>query len=467
MTSTMEKTDITDLAAAVAGPVLTPEMDGYGVEVMGFNVAHHPAPAVVVGASNSSDVSAAVRWAAARGLQVRAQATGHGLTNELTGTVLISTRRLADLEIDPATQTARVGAGVRWRAVIDAASPHGLAPLNGSASSVGVVGYTLGGGIGPMARQYGFAADHVRSLTIVTADGEIRTVDADHHADLFWAIRGGKVGFGIVTDIEIGLVPVKRFLGGGIFFPGEAAADVLHAWRTWAPSLPNEATTSVALLRLPPDPQLPPPLRGRFVVHLRYAHIADAVEAERLLAPMRTTAPVLIDAIGEMPYTAVDSIHMDPTAPMPCHDRGLTLSDFPAEAVDALIATNGADSGSVLALTEVRLLGGALAKAPAAPNAVAGRDAAYAVYVLGVPAGPPAALVPGQVDAVVTALGPWRRGGLLNFLGHADPAEAAGLWSETDRQRLHSIALRYDPNGTFGGTAAFTEQPTSGVSRSN
>jgi len=373
MTSTIEQYDTTTLAAQVVGPVLTPGAPGYDDEVAGFNVAHRPAPAVVIGATSAADISAAVRWATERGLQVHSQATGHGLTNDLAGTVLISTRRLAQLDVDPQTRTARVGAGVRWRAVIDAAAPHGLAPLNGSSSNVGVVGYTLGGGIGPMARRYGFAADLVRALTVVTADGQIRTVTADQHPDLFWALRGGKIGFGVVTEIEIELVPVSRFFGGGIFFPGTSAAAVLHAWRLWAPSLPNEVTTSVALLRLPPDPQLPPPLQGQFVVHLRYAHLGDADEAARLLAPMRETAQILIDNVAELPYAAVDAVHMDPTSPMPSYDRGIALRDFPAEAVDRLVASNGTDSGSALTLTEVRLLGGALSAAPMVPNAVAGR----------------------------------------------------------------------------------------------
>jgi hypothetical protein len=455
MTSTIAQYDTTTLAAQVVGPVLTPGAPGYDDEVAGFNVAHRPAPAVVIGATSAADISATVRWATEQGLQVRSQATGHGLTNDLAGTVLISTRRLIQLDIDPVAGTARIGAGVRWRAVIDAAAPRGLAPLNGSSSNVGVVGYTLGGGIGPMARRYGFAADHVLALTLVTADGEIRAVNADQHPDLFWALRGGKIGFGVVTEIEIELMPVSRFFGGGIFFPGTSAADVLYAWRLWAPTLPVEASTSVALLRLPPDPQLPPPLQGQFVVHLRYTHLGDADEASARLAPMRGSAPIMIDTVAELPYAAIDAVHMDPTSPMPSFDRGMALREFPAEAVDQLVATNGADSGSALTLTEVRLLGGALAAPSFAPNAVAGRQAAFAVYVLGVPAGPVAAQIPGQAGAVIDALRPWRDGGLLNFLGHAEPTELTALWSTGDRQQLAHIAQRYDPSDTFGGAAVF------------
>ena len=132
------------------------------------------------------------------------------------------------IAVDAGARRAVVAAGAKWSDFVPAAARHGLACLQGSSSGVGVVGYTLGGGLGPMARQFGFAADHVRSLTVVTADGKIRRVDAEQDADLFWAVRGGKIGFGIVTEIEIDLVEVTRFYGGGLFFPGADAAAVVH-----------------------------------------------------------------------------------------------------------------------------------------------------------------------------------------------------------------------------------------------
>ena len=454
MTATITAS-VADLARVVTGPVLTAENPSYAEEVAGFNVAHRPRPAVVVGAVSAGDVAAAISWAAAAGLPVSVQATGHGLVADVTGGLLISTRRLQQIRIDPAAGTATVGAGVRWRAVIDAAAPHGLAPLNGSSSSVGAVGYTLGGGMGLLARRYGFAADHVRSLTVVTADGVARVVDEHREPDLFWAMRGGKAGFGIVTEMTIDLMPVSRFFGGGLFFAGADAARVLHAWRTWAPQLPDEVTTSVALLRLPPDPQLPPPLQGQFVTHLRYTHLGDAATAAELLEPMRAVAPVIFDTVGEMPYPACDAVHMDPPVPMPAFDHGLALAALPAEAVDAIVAAAGAESGSAVTLTEVRLLGGRLAAPPAVPNAVAGRNAPFGVYVLGVPAGPAAELIPAQVDAVVAALRPWRSGSLPNFLGHGGPAEYREQWSPSVRGRLADIAARFDPRGTFGGRELF------------
>lgn len=453
--TTQFQLDTAGLAAQLTGPVFTPDDPGYSDEVFGFNVAHTARPAVAVGASDARDVAAAVRWAAANRMRVSVQATGHGRVDDSNGDVLISTRRLTGVEIDSVARTARIGSGVRWRAVIDAAAEFGLAPLNGSASSVGVVGYSLGGGVGPLGRKYGFAADHVRSLTVVTADGQLRRVDDAHDADLFWALRGAKIGFGVVTEIVVELVPVARFYGGGLFFPGADAAAVLHAWRQWAPALPDEVTTSVALLRLPPDPQLPPMLQGQFVAHLRYAHLGDAAAAEQVLAPMRDVAPLLLDTMADLPYAAVDAVHLDPTSPMPCMDYGLTLNALPAAAVDALVAADGADSDSTLALAEVRLLGGQLAAQPATPNAVRGRSAAFSVYLLGVPAGPAADLVPLHLDRVADALAPWRDGALPNFLGHAKPGELGRLWAAADRARLRLIARRHDHGDIFGGAACY------------
>src|SRR5688572_10922006 len=229
---------VDELARAVTGPVLSPGDPRFADEVAPFNVAHQPRPAVVVGATSTADVAAAVRWAADRGHTVAVQATGHGLTGSLDGAVLITTDRLDTVVVDPASRSARVGAGVRWRGVIDAAAPHGLAPLSGSSSGVGVVGYTLGGGLGLLSRQYGFAADHVRRAELVTADGAIRAVDAETDPDLFWALRGGKGNLGIVTELEFDLVPVARLYGGGIFFPGGSAPEVLHAFREWTTTLP-------------------------------------------------------------------------------------------------------------------------------------------------------------------------------------------------------------------------------------
>ena len=442
--------DLDRLTSLVRGPVFGPGDPGLAAELATHNLTYPIRPAVTVGALDAADVSAAVRWAADHGRRVAVHATGHGSVGPVDGAVLISTRRMDTLRVDPAARTATVGAGVRFSSVIEATTPHGLAPLNGSTSHAGVVGYTVGGGVGPMGRRYGFAADHVRRFEIVTADGRRRQVDADHEPELFWAVRGGKGNFGIVTELDFDLLPVGRLYGGGLFYPGEHAAAVLHRYREWVATLSERTTTSIALLRLPPLPTIPEPLRGRFVVQLRVAHLGHAGEGVPMLAPMRRVAPPIIDGVSEIPYAAVDSIHGDPTDPVPSFDRGTALAQLPAAAVDAMLAVAGPGVDVPLIVVELRHLGGALARPAAVPNAVAGRDAAFSLLALGPMAGPLVDVVPALTQSVIDAVAPWSTGGaLLNFLGPADEHRVRSLWGSADRQRLAGVKSAVDPTNVF------------------
>ncbi len=462
--------DAVALAGRVRGPVLRPGDDGFTAEIAGFNSAIVHQPQVVVGATDAGDVAAAVGWAGEHGLPVAVQSTGHGQLSAVHDGMLITTRRLDEVWVDPVARRARVGAGVRWRRVIDAAAEHGLAPLNGSSSQVGVVGYTLGGGLPVLARSYGFAADHVRAVELVTADGLVRRIDAEHEPDLFWALRGaGRIGFGVVTAIEFDLVPVRHLYGGGIFYPASATAEVLHAFRTWVSTLSEQTTTSIALLRLPDLPHLPEPLRGRFVVHLRMAHLGGVEDGERvlapMLAPMRAAAPALIDTVAEMPYADVDAIHSDPTDPMPEHHAGIVLRYLPAEAVDALIAVAGPQVDVPLAMVELRLLGGALARPAGVPNAASGRGGAFSLLALGPLLPGLEQVVPAVVSSVLDALEPFAAPGtaLANFQGSLEASAGPyGSWSGADAGRLHQLKDRYDPAGMFG-PGRFPTRPLSGA----
>lgn len=443
-----DRVSLGTLMSEVSGPVLTPTDEGYATELGGFNLIAAPAADLVVGATSAHDVALAVRYARANGFRVGARATGHGLPIEGRGTVVVTTSRLNSIIVDPVARTARVGAGVRWRDVVAATAPHGLTGVAGSSSSVGVVGYTLGGGLSPLGRRFGWAADHVRSIELVTADGVVRSVDASAGSDLFWAILGGRDGFGIVTAIEFELFDLPTVYGGGIFFAGSATRDVLHAWREWAPTLPEEAGTSVAVLRLPPDPDLPAPLQGQLAVHVRYTHTGDPAAAAALLAPMRSAGPILLENVDILPTAALDAVHMDPAGPMPSAERGVLLGEFPAAAVEALLEVAGPQVPSPPAIVEVRLLGGRLRRPQRVPNAVAGRHGAYSVIAIGVPAGPLADQVGPRLQAVVDALAPWRCGALLNFCG-LRAADRAGLWGPDERLRLETIRRRHDPAGVL------------------
>ena len=247
MTSTTSATDggltpeqAAEIKREISSPVLLPGEAGYDAETSVFNLNNPLAPAVVVAASGPSDIRAAVHFAERHSRAVAVRGTGHQVVRAVDGAVLISTSRINSVNVDPVNRTARVEAGVHWSEVVEACAKHGLAPMSGSAATVGVVGYLLGGGQSPVfGRHLGYAADHVHKIEIVTADGESRTVTAQRDPELFWALRGGKGNFGVVTAIEFSVFPMPRFYGGGVYFPGERTADVLHTWREWAPTLPE------------------------------------------------------------------------------------------------------------------------------------------------------------------------------------------------------------------------------------
>jgi FAD/FMN-containing dehydrogenase len=443
--------DLDQLAAAVRSPVRRPGDAGYDSAVSTWNVARPLRPATVVEARSAKDVAAAVRWAARHGMPIGAHNTGHGAVSNAEGGLLVSTRALDSVEVDAASRVATVGAGARLGALTAAAAPYGLATVQGSTGSVGVGGFISGGGLGVMSRTFGLAADHVVSMDVVTVDGELRNVDATHEPDVFWALRGGKGNFGIITAIRMSLVPLRSFYGGGIFFDGAHASAVMHAYRTWTAAHSDRTSSSVALLRLPPNPALPEPIRGRFVVHVRMAHVGDAAEGREQAADIGRAAPVLLDLMREMPPAELDGVHMDPPGPLPFFDRGGLLDRLPAEAIDALVGVV-AEPGSPLTLVDLRLMGGAIADPRgAASDAVPGRQAAFNLFSLVPDISPFAQAAPGAVAALFAALGPWLSGGALpNFLGRrSDPADVLAAWPVAQRGRLLAVKRRWDPDNLF------------------
>ncbi|MEW2296102.1 FAD-binding oxidoreductase [Streptomyces sp. NPDC006743] len=446
--------DMASLRQAVTGLVLLPGEEGYAAECATYNLNSGLAPALVVGATGEADVCAAVRFASRHGLPVAVKNTAHQVTAPAHGGLLITTGRMKYLSVDAQARTVRAEAGLRWRDVLPRTAEFGLAPLAGSAPDVGVVGYTLGGGQSPLlGRTLGYAADHVRGLRVVTADGEARHVDADSEPDLFWALRGGKGNFGVVTEIEFDVFPVTRFYGGGLYFPGECLAELLEAWRAWLPTVPEEMTSSVGIQRLPDLPVLPEPLRGAFVVHLRVGYLGSAADGERLLAPLRAVAPPLLDLVGEKPYTSLGEIHLDPVDPMPYYDRSVCLGEFTGETVEALVRLAGRGSGCTLANVEIRALGGAFDREPAVPNAVSTRGVPFVVFGFAVGGADQADALRGGLAEVVDGLEPWAlERNMVNFLSPDEataPEGVRAVYGPERYDRLAGVKRRYDPSNVF------------------
>ncbi|EEN87128.1 FAD-binding oxidoreductase [Rhodococcus qingshengii] len=440
---------VESLRAEVTGSVSLPGETGYELAIP-WNAAVPVAPGAVVAVESAQDIAATVRFAAKLGLRVGVQRTGHGAVPLGSDVLLVHTGRLTECVVDPENRTARIGAGLIWQDVIDAAAPHGLAPLAGSSPTVGVAGFLTGAGIGPMVRTYGLSSDHVRSFDIVTGSGELIHVTPDEHAELFWGLRGGKATLGIVTAIEIDLLPVTHFYGGALYFDGADASAVAHAWLDWGADLPEHSSTSLAFLQLPPLPQVPPPLAGRLTVAVRFASLAEESDAKSLIDRIRSIATPLIDAVGVLPYAALGAVHADPVDPMPTHESTALTNELSHEAVDALLAAAGPGSGSPQTVVELRLLGGALAREPEHRSAFCHRDAAFSLFTVGV-------LAPPMVDAVVPhaetlgrTMAPWTNGHALpNFAPSVDPEKIARTYDEDTAHWLSALADTHDPQGVL------------------
>ena len=364
-----------------------------------------------VDATAPADIRTAVLTARERGLRFAVYATGHGgpaPTGE--DTVVVDTSRMTGVLVDPERRTARVRPGTRWADVIAAAAPFGLAPLSGTAPSVGVVGYTLGGGHGWLSRRFGFAADSVLRARLVTADGELRTVSADRDPDLFWAIRGGGANFGAVTELEFRLYPVRTVHAGVATFPIERAAELLACYRDTAPTLPAELTANIVL--------------SKDSVAIRGMYVGPGVAARRALAPLwQVAGEPVTDGWRTMPYT--ESGTVGGTAPRQFTRHATLPDEVLTAAIDAVRGTANA--------VEVRHWGGAMARPALDAGPIGDRDVPFSVAVDG---------------ACATIAGHATGGSFLNWL--ADPAGTHSAYTAADLTWLRRIKADHDPTNLFG-----------------
>ena len=378
-------------------------------------------------------------------MRIAPQGTGHGAEplEPLEGAMLVKTSRMRQVGIDPVTRTARAEAGALWRDVTVPAGQHGLAALAGTSPDVGVTGYTLGGGLGWLARRYGLAANSVTAAEIVTPDGRLVRADAGHEPDLFWAVRGGG-GIGVVTALEMTLYPVGELYAGALFFPIQRSSQVLHAWREWTGTVPDEVTSIARILRFPPLPEVPGHLRGRAFALVEAAYLGDAGAGAELLRPLRRLGPET-DTFAMIPASALSQLNMDPPQPVPAQGDGEFLADLPAAAIDTLVAVAGPDAGTSLASVEIRHLGGALARPAPGGGAQRAISARYLTFAGGFTPTPELAdVVRAQVRAVKDALTQWHAS--YDYYNFAEtPAEAHAVLPPASYHRLQQIKATYDP----------------------
>lgn len=444
------------LRAELTGAVTLRGERGATEALSGSNLLSPLDPDLVIEAATEADVQAGVRFAAVHSLEVVALSTGHGSSRVVDSGVVIRTSRLAGIAVDAAHGTATIGAGARWRDVQPVLHEHGLVAVAGSSPHVGVVGLLLGGGTGPVSRTLGWAADRALSFRVVNADGDVIVASADEHPDLFWALKGGKVGVGIVTEVTIAAVALSEVHGGGLFFAEEDIEPVLRAWLPWARSLPDAGNTSCAILRMPPE--APGPLSGATVLHLRWAYVdPDATTAEltergeALLSSVRAVAPTLIDAVGILPADRLGEIHAEPNEPMPIWEHGEFLDDIDDDYLDVILAAIGPGVDSPFTVIETRYLGGAMREAPASPSAIGGRDAGFSFLVVGIDiAGVTDAALRERGAALVAAVQPYVSAEVnANWVGDLTGEQWPRLWSPATAARLAEIRSSVDPERRF------------------
>jgi FAD/FMN-containing dehydrogenase len=420
-------------------------------------------PAAVAYPAFPDEVADVVRAAAAAELSVAAQGTGHGapaLEGRLGNAVLLRTSAMNDVSIDAGTRTARVGAGVLWGDLVEAAGAHGLAALHPSSPDVGVVGYSIGGGIGWYARRLGLQFNSVTAAELVLADGTFVRATADSDPDLFWAIRGGGTPLGVVCALEFRLYPVETVFAGLLAWDWTAVEQVLPAWARWCETAPEEATTSFRLLDVPDDDSLPPEVRGRRLATIDGAVLGEDDVAHDVLAPLRALGPE-IDTIDRVPAASVVRMHLDPEGPTPAYASSTLVSRLPDEAIASVIDAVGPGSGNGLAMAELRQLGGVLSDPAPDAGILSSLDGGF--LALGVGLEPdPAGWAQQREDTArfLSAVEPWATG--RDYLPMLDDStDTRKAFPPSVHARLSAIRRDVDPHGLFmaphpptGGTEA-------------
>jgi FAD/FMN-containing dehydrogenase len=415
-----------------------------------WNLTADQRPAAIAVPRDADQVVAAVLYAKREGLRVAAQGTGHNATpmGDLSDTLLVKTHEMRGVEIDAKNRIARVEAGAQWGDVVGPAGEHGLAALAGSSHDVGVVGYSLGGGISFLARRYGLSANRILAAEVVTADGALVRADRHQNTDLFWAIRGGGGAFGVVTALELELFDLPTVYAGAAFFPIERAAEVLHTWRELTEKVDDRTTSIGRILRVPPFPEIPEPFRGKQFAMVEVIHIGDQRSGDEVVKGIRDLEPA-IDTFGLIPTSALIHLHMDPPGPVPGKgEHHVAMATLPAEAIDAFVAANGAESGSDVLTAEIRHIGGAVAR-PDASHGAAHIDAEYISFAASMAASPDMAAKADQdLARLDAALEPYQSARkYLNFTEAA--AKPGEFFEKSTLDRLRAVKAQVDPEGIF------------------
>lgn len=442
------------LRARVKGDVFVPGVEGYEQARQVWNRSFQHQPAVIVLAENAFDVEAAVQAATTAGLRLVVQATGHGAARLAdAGAMLLSLERMTGVRVDVQRRTAVIEGGTKWGEVLRQAQQVGLAPLLGSSPDVGAVGYTLGGGMGWLARKYGMSCDSVNWFDVVTAGGQLVRASETENPDLFWALRGGGGSFGVVTAMEVRLYPVTMVYGGNLFYPAALAKDVLARFREWVKGNPDELTSSVAIMNFPPIPDVPEPMRGQTFVMVRGLYAGDSKDGAARIREWLDWQQPIMNTWAEMPFSLVKEISAEPEDPMPAFATGAWVRELSDEAIDTIVSRAVSVNGSSpLNVTEFRHAGGAIARVAPEAAAYGNRDGKFLMQIVTVTPTPEAwAAVRDYAEQFRAELKPALTGKVyMNFTeGDERRERTRDGFSEANFARLQALKARYDAANRF------------------
>ena len=435
------------------GQLIGPDDADYGEASKVYNAMIQKRPALIARCADADDVAAAVRFAAANDLLLAVRGGGHngaGLGTCDDG-VVIDLSLLKSIDVDPEARTVRVGGGCTWGEVDNATHEHGLATPSGIISTTGVGGLTLGGGIGHLTRNYGLAIDNLLEAEMVLASGEQVRTSADEQPDLFWAIRGGGGNFGVVTSFVFRLHPVDTVIGGPTFWPVEAGAEVLAAYREFLPKAPRELGGFFAFHTVPPAPPFPEEIHMRKVCGVIWCYDGSADDAAKAMAPLLDALPEpLMHGVAPVPYPALQSTF---DGLYPAGEQWYWRADFvneiPDEAVE-LHARFGAEMPTLKSTMHMYPIDGAAHDHDSTDTAWAYRDAVWGAVFAGVDSDP------ANVDEIRRwsidyheALHPYSAGGAYVNMMMDEGQERVRASYGDNYERLARIKATYDPGNLF------------------
>jgi FAD/FMN-containing dehydrogenase len=446
---------ISKLRTDVGGRVIGPEDPEYDEARTVFYGGIDRRPAAIVRVKDDMDVSRLVSLARETGVELAVRSGGHSIPGHSVsdGGIVIDLSDLRAFDIDVEGRTVWAQTGLTAREFSAAANAYGLGVGFGDTGSVGIGGITLGGGIGYLARKHGLTIDDLLAADVVTADGEIRRVDAETEPDLFWAIRGGGGNFGVATRFRFRLHELDTVVGGMLMLP--ATVDTIAGFMAESESSPEELGTIANVMKAPPLPFVPEEAHGKLVIMALMAYAGATDAGQRALAPFRALAEPVADMLRPMPYPEVyppeqEGYHpVAITRTMFVDHIGRAEAETMLERLEASTATSGGGpvGGGV---AQLRTLGGAMARVPVAATAFAHRTSPIMVNVVAIFERPDENEVHGPwVDAFAGALHQRDDGAYVNFLGDESEERIRAAYPGATWDRLRQIKARYDPTNLF------------------